>query len=462
MKRKIGYWIIGLLLSHSAIQAAEIKVHSITELAKYAAQDGNIVSMQPGVYQMKDYLTEKVVKKTKPDGVGRYAMIDFSGSDNTFDLTGVTIEVDTELLSIFKARVIELYVRGNNLHIKGLTVTDIGNHPTFKGGHSMTVAGDNVKIEKVTLNISGSSPYGYGDLLGKGGGALVRLQKHSGMCIEGLNDSIVDSSIYSKAFGHCFFVQGGRNVYFENCYAEGVTRTTDAMLAETSGLAYDNSFASVYTNYSGEKLIPRGYTKSLNECGFRMYGNGGVKGIKTGAVTAVNCKAKNTRIGFAFGKITDDVLIKDSETIGCEVGYNVGGVTVENSRGDVAHGPLLYVYGDQPSHVEMFLLPTESQTTVHALALISGNDHQVTLSKWRNMTRGQSHPIRIGTTRPPANNGFSPLGSASTSRVVLHNSTGMPVELNSEASRNRVVTNGEVTDLGTDNHIEASLLVLDE
>lgn len=453
MSKLEKYFIVGLLIFSFNTNAKEINVNSLKDLVKYASQSGNTITLEPGVYQMEDYLTSEVIQKTEPDEVGRYAMIKFSGNNNIFDFTGVTIEVNTILLSVFKGRVSEFYVSGKNVHIKGLTVTDIGNHPTVRGGHSFTVAGDYSKIEKVTLNISGSSPYGYGDLLGKGKGALVPLKKHSGMCIEGLNDTIIDCTIYSKAFGHCFFVQGGRNVLFENCYAEGVTRTTDDMLSEVSGLAFDVNFEAVYKNYAGERKITAGYTKSLNECGFRMYGKGGVNGIATGAVTAINCKAKNTRIGFAFGKITENVLIKDSEAIGCEVGFNVGGVTVENSRGDAVNGPLLYVYDGGVTNVEMALIPTESKTTVHALACITGDNHNITLTKYRNLARGQMHPIKIGTTRPSANNGFSPVGSMPTSGVVLNNSTGMPVELNDDSSSCEITSNGLVLDKGKNNHI---------
>ena len=441
-----------LFFSHT-IQAKEIRINSLNELAKYAAESDNTIIMEPGVYQMEDYLTADVISNTKPDEAGRYAMINFSGNNNFFDFTGVTIEVNTKLLSVFKARVSEFYVKGNYIHIKGLTVTDIGNHPTFKGGHSFTVAGDYAKIEKVTLNINGSSPYGYGDLLGKGDANLAPLKKHSGMCIEGLNDTILDCEIYSKAFGHLFFVQGGRNVLFENCYAEGVTKTTDEMLAETSGLAFDVGFAAVYKNYDGEKIITPGYTKSMNECGFRMYGKGGVKGIRTGAVTAINCKAKNTRIGFAFGKITDDVLIKNSEAIGCEVGYYITGVKVENSRGDAVNGPLLYVTKGAVADVELTLISNDFKTKVHALAGIAGKDHKVIIKKDGDLTKGKVLPIKIGTTSPTANNGFSPLGTTPTSGIVLTNLTGMPVELNSVSSSCKIITNGEVLDKGMNNEV---------
>ncbi|MCG9792835.1 hypothetical protein [Flavobacterium algicola] len=452
MNRHLFSLLVIILISN-VITAAEIRISSLKELVKYASKNGNTIIMQPGIYSMKDYLTTDVIKQTVPDKIGRYAMIHFSGSDNVFDLTGVTIEVDTKLLAVFKARVSELYLSGKNVHIKGLTVTDLGTHPTAKGGHSFTLAGDNAKIEKVTLNVSGSSPYGYGDLLGKGDSNLAPLQKHSGMCIEGTNDTIIDCAIYSKSYGHLFFIQGGRNVYFENCYAEGVMRTTDEMLAETSGLAYDVGFAAVYKNYKGKKVITPGYTKSLNECGFRMYGGGGVDERKTGAVTAINCKAKNTRIGFAFGRVADDVLIKNCETIGCEVGYNITGVKVENSRGDLVNGPLLYVTKGDAADVDLTLTSNDSKTTVHALACIAGNNHKITIKKEGDLSKGKILPIKIGTTAPTANNGFSPLGSAPTSGIVLNNSTGMPVELNSMSSFCKIATDGEVYDKGKGNQI---------
>ncbi|WP_282123100.1 hypothetical protein [Algibacter mikhailovii] len=453
MKKSPIFLIIYLLFFCDLLYAKEIKVHSLRELAAYTSQSNNVIILAPGVYQMQEYLTDEVIKSVVPDEVGRYAMINFSGNNNVFDFSGVTIEVDTKLLSVFKARVSEFYVSGNNVHIKGLTVIDLGNHPTYKGGHSFTVAGDDAKIEKVTLNMNGSFPYGYGDLLGKGKGALVSLKKHSGMCVEGLNDTIIDCSIYSKAYGHCFFVQGGRNVLFENCYAEGVTRTTNEMLSEVSGPAFDVNFKSVYKDYDGENKIPSGYTKSLNECGFRMYGKGGVKGLRTGAVTAINCVAKNTRIGFAFADVNGEVLIKNCKTEGCEAGYNVTGVKVENSRGDVVNGPLLYVNKGKVSDIELELLPTESRSKVHALACIAGDNHKITLRSWRNMARGQLLPIKIGATRPPATNGFSPFGEANTSNIILTNLTRMPVELNSKSRFCKLMSNGKVQDFGYNNKV---------
>ena len=431
----------------------QTNITSVAELATAASNSNQNIVMEPGVYQMEDYLTPEVIENTVPDANNRHAMIEFSGSNNNFDLTGVTIEINSELLNDYGTRIIELYITGNFVNIKGLTVTDIGNSaPSSPGMQSVTIAGENNIMEDVTLNINGSYPYGYGDLLGKGDGNLVTLRKHSGLLVEGLNITIKGCSIYSQAFGHLFFIQGGRNVVFEDCHAESTTRTTDDMLAETSGPAFDRDFAAVYTNYEGNKVITPGYTKSLSEVGYRSYGAGGVDGHTTGAITLINCVAKNTRSGFAFTRYGGDVLMQNCEATGCEAGYQVEEVTIENSRGDAVNGPLLYLNGGA-STVELALMENVATTTLHAIATIGGNNHNVTLKKWNDVTRPQVHSILLGATRPSGANPFSPLGSTSTSGTVLNTCTDMPVEILSTVSSCVINTSGTVTDNGTGNTI---------
>ncbi|MBB5268664.1 hypothetical protein HNQ90_002241 [Algibacter amylolyticus] len=433
--------------------SAQVTISSVAELASFAALSNQSVVMTPGVYQMEDYLTPAVIAATTPDANNRHAMIEFSGSNNTFDLTGVTIEINSELLNDYGTRIIEFYVTGNFVNIKGLTVTDIGNSaPSSPGMQSVTIAGENNTMEDVTLNVNGSYPYGYGDLLGKGDGNLVNLRKHSGLLVEGLNINIIRCSIYSQAFGHLFFIQGGRNVLFQDCHAEAVTRTTNDMLAETSGPAFDRDFAAVYANYNGDKVITPGYTKSLSEVGYRSYGAGGVDGHTTGAITLINCVAKNTRSGFAFTRYGGDVLMQNCEATGCEAGYQVEEVTIENSRGDAVNGPLLYLNGGA-SNVELALIPNVATTTLHAIATIGGNNHNVTLTKFDDVVRPQVHSILVGTTRPSGANPFSPLGTTSTSGITLNNCTEMPIEINSLTSSSIINTTGPVTDNGSGNTV---------
>ncbi|MGJ8641118.1 MAG: hypothetical protein ACSHYA_17135 [Opitutaceae bacterium] len=433
---------------------AEITVNSVKALVAAAKKSNQKITMAPGVYQMEDYLSPKVISETDAHPIMGSAMITLSGDGNFFDFTGVTIEVNTELLNDFGQKVMEFYLTGSGNLIKGLTVTNIGTAPTARGGQSFVVGGKDNTLKNVTLNVSGSSPYGYGDLLGKGGGALVPLRKHSGMLITGDTIKILDCSIYSKSFGHLFFIQGGRDVYFENCYAEAETRTTDEMLAETSGLAFDRDFAAVYSNYDRKKVITPGYTKSLAECGFRMYGKGGAKQRTTGAVTLVNCRAKYCRVGFAMTRFEGDILIQDCEAIACESGYNINGTTIKNSRGDAVNGPLLYINaGDTPCEVELALMPTLNTTTLHAIACIAGDDHVVTLTNWQDTAREQLDPIRLGWSRPVATNPFSPMGTHRTAKVTLNNFTGMPVEVAETVSKSTIKSNGPVNDQGAGNRV---------
>ncbi|WP_161634455.1 PA14 domain-containing protein, partial [Aquimarina pacifica] len=441
-KRKTNFSIFLLLFITVFSSYGQTIISSVTELAEAVSKSNQNIVMQAGVYDIGDYLTPaNIDSKTPADAYNRKAMLRFSGSNNTFDFTGVTINIPTSLLS-YIGRGIEFHLTGSNINLKGLTVTNTGNSlPANPGIALMTVTGDYITLENVTLNVAGSSPYGYGDLLGKGGTNLVGMKKHSGMIVEGLDCKFIGCSVYSKAFGHMIAVQGGRNVYFQDCHVEAVTRTTDEMLAETSGLAYGVNFASVWPNYDGEKVITPGYTKSLSEDGYRAYGSGAT-GFNTAGITLVNCTAKNVRVGFAL-EYGGPMLIQNCEATGCEGGYNVADATIENSRGDAVNGPLLYLSGNN-SDVELALMPTLPTTTLHAIATIAGNNHNVTLTKWENQTRTQDHKILLGATRPTAVNPFSPLGTGSASGVTLNNCTGMPIEVYSTVSSSVINTNGQV------------------
>ncbi|WP_163400091.1 T9SS type A sorting domain-containing protein [Flavobacterium fluviatile] len=450
MQKRVLLWILALF---STLQSsAQITVSSLAELADAAAQSGQVITMTPGVYNMTDYLTPAVIASSTPaDAFGNRAMIRFSGSDNTFDFSNVTINVDTQLLNDLGGNVIEFHLTGNHINFKGLTVTDIGNYPTAGGGQSLVVTGNDIVVQNVRLNMNGSSPYGYGDLLGKGGGSLVAMKKHSGLLVQGLNDSIIGCSIYSQSFGHLFFVQGGRNVLFQDCYAEAVTRTTDSMLAETSGPAFNLNFEAVYPNYNGDNVITPGYTKSLSECGFRTYGEGG--GNITSGVTLINCTARNARVGFAL-EVGGPILIQNCEATGCEAGYNVSDVKIENSRGDAVNGPLLYLSGSS-SEVDLELMPTLPVTTLHAIATVSGTNQKVSIKNADDATpRAQEHKIIVGGTRPTGTNPFSPLGSEATAGVILNNCTNMPVEVMPTVSSSVINSFGTVTNNGTGNTVD--------
>jgi hypothetical protein len=200
----------------------------------------------------------------------------------------------------------------------------------------------------VTLYVHGSSPYGFGDLLGKGGPNLVGLQKQAGFMIAWRDQTLRRCKVISRAFGHRFYIQKRAevpdtdNVLLEDCYAEGTVRPTADMLRDTSGLLAGWNYRTVAENRDGPVLVVSGYMKSLSEDGFRAYGG-------TKRVTLVNCTAVNTRAGFEVNgpdEGNERTVVENCHAIGCERAYLLGSnVLVRHSRGDTRYGPLLYLRG---------------------------------------------------------------------------------------------------------------------
>ncbi|MCB1131384.1 MAG: hypothetical protein KDN05_09665, partial [Verrucomicrobiae bacterium] len=271
MKRAL---IILVCLASLAHAAETIEVANLADLAKAAAANDQEIRMRPGIYRMADYLTEDVLKEIdrcvdrtldRPP----VPMMTFRGSRNQFDFRGVTIEIDTTLY----AKVPQggytrcLIIAGNDNRFSGLTLRNTGPN-RGSNGNILSVQGDDNVLEDVHVHVHGSFPWGYGDLLGKGGPNLVRLEKQSGIQVIGSRTLLKRCKVFSRAFGHCFYIQGGEGSRLEDCYAEGSVRKTSDMLADTSGPAFDQGFRSVYTNRDGRFVITPAYTKSLSEDGF--------------------------------------------------------------------------------------------------------------------------------------------------------------------------------------------------
>jgi hypothetical protein len=419
-------------------------ISSLRDLSFYAGESGKHIRMEPGVYRMTDYIPLDRAGELLP--TQDYHYIHFSGSDNVFDLRGVTIEFDTELRSKIPdpKSVAEFRLSGDNNTLKGLSIINVGDGtPRRGGGQVLHVDGDGNLLSDCTLVVRGSYPYGYGDLLGKGAENLLNLRKRSGLRITGDNNRFIGCQVFMRAFGHAFFIQGGAdNTYFENCFAEGELRSTDAMLAETSGPAYANDFRSVYPNRDGEKRITPGYMKSLAECGFRTY--------DAGRVTLVDCTSVGMRIGYAFRDIP--AFIENCVAIESERGFWLGsGSQVKNSRGDAKYGPLLFMERDN-NVVELELLPGESEMTVHALAVITGVDNAVTLSSSDAGSAARRLPIMLGFVPPEHGENASPIkaypddwtNSGRPSRLRLDNQTTMPVIVSAQARDSKIKSRGEV------------------
>jgi hypothetical protein len=437
--------ILLVLLMATMVEADVIEISSVKELAEYAAKSGNTVRMKPGVYKMADYFTDEVAdvaKKEQPQGPGRQPawMIRFAGNDNKFDLTDVEIQIDTTLYpKLAKGYARCLWISGNNNTIDGLAIRNTGPQQG-SNGNILSVWGSGNTISNVSLYVSGSKPYGYGDLLGKGGPNITGLQKQSGIMMAGKDNTAKRCRVISRALGHCFYIQKPPdmvtdNIRLEDCYAEGVMRSTADMLRESSGVLADLNFATIAENRDGRYLIVPGYMKTLVEDGFRTYGG-------TDRVQIIHCTAVNTRAGFEIaGPDEGDgkTVIDGGTALGCERAYLIGSnVIVKNSRGDTKYGPLLYLRGGKNSQVDLELTGTGSDYAVHAMATIAGEGHRVHLFTREPIDRQPpAVPIMLGFGMPPNAEMISPIKPAATKNVELIN----------DIPRVQVVQSAEATDV---------------
>jgi hypothetical protein len=441
---------LGLGLSGIAAAAPDnvVTVSNLTQLAEVAARSGQHVRMLPGVYRMADYLTPVVLERIHAEGDRNQRrppvpMFMFHGNDNHFDLRDATIEIDTMLYAKLpgKSYIRCLIIAGDGNRFEGLTIRNTGPQKG-SGGNILSVAGASNTLENITLNVRGSFPYGYGDLMGKGGPNLVPLQKQSGIQILGTGTTLRRCKVFSRAFGHCFYIQAGNDIRIEDCYAEGEMRSTTEMLRDTSGPAFDLGFKSVYENRDGRYLIVPGYMKSLVEDGFRTYGG-------AGNVTLLNCVAINTRAGFEIGAKDDSPrksIIENCVARGCERGYLLGShVVARRSRGDITHGPLLYLRGGRESDVELEVIGGSSDFTVHALATIAGVNHRVRLSVAPPKANFPQLPILLGFGMPDHAEMASPIRPAVANGIMLHNDIPNVIVITSaEVTAGKLETKGKV------------------
>ena len=145
----------------SQVWADSIEIATLDELAAYAGKSGNDVRMEPGTY------TVSRIYSGDPKVVFR-----FSGSSNRFDLTGVTLKTDTQVhagMPLGNAHEHSGYlVDGDQVEFIGGVFEDVGEHPAPRGINDGTVRGNDITFRDCRFIVRGSSPYGYGDLYGRG------------------------------------------------------------------------------------------------------------------------------------------------------------------------------------------------------------------------------------------------------------------------------------------------------
>ncbi len=460
-------------MSASASQR-EVQIDSIEQLLEYAKMDSVCVTMKRGVYKIDDAkMASRVVlqkhgsttstKRVEPTPYPVTCYLHFDGNGSTYNLEGVVIKLGGELhTALDTPHLYEVFVTGNNNLIKGLNVEDEDENIAPKTSAILLhVMGDDNTLDGVSILVKGSTPYGYGHLLGKGSpSGIVALKKHSSLLVSGVDTKLLNCRVITRAYGHGIVMQGAVNTYIENCYVEGKMRTTDDMLAEREGAAYDSGFKSIYP----PGVIEPNRMIALSEDGIRTYPFGPYVNRLTQGVTVVNTTVKHMRSGFDLGAHIPPTLIKNCTTIECqEKGYSVGsnGVIID-SRGDAKYGPLLtFQRADvENCYVELELMSAVSDYKVTRMAEINGRNHHIKFTNHNDEVRGRELPIVFGESfwsdvhifRLPDED---PAKFSGAYNVTLHNETGMPTEFKRLSGDCHLTTNGAVAeDFGQGNMVE--------
>ncbi len=426
-----------LLMLSSCAQDKTIEVNTLAEFATLVSQDNQSIRLTPGVYQMSEYINADTIQSR----VARkdYSYLKFSGNNNSIDMSGVVLEVDTKLRKLLKHPIHtdEIIVSGNDNTINGLEIKHKGN-AISPGGCTFAIKGENNTVENITLRVQGSAPYGYGDLFGKGKEFVIKHQKHSGLLITGSGTTVTGAKVYMKSFGHAIFIQQApSDVTLVDCYSEGEMRSTNDVLAETSGPAYDVKFRTWTTNREGEFVVTPGYMKSLCEEGFRTYG--ACKNLRL-----INCTARNTRGGFELRSSTESVYLENCTAIGCERAFWIGeGAIVNGCKGDANYGPLLFVEGNN-CEVDMSLIANESDCEVHSLITLFGKDNNITLNPYEGQNRTKELPILVSYTQPEHGESMSPYSQVACENLILQNNTSMPVVVGQKSVNCKIESKGKV------------------
>lgn len=458
-----------------------INISSLAELREYAAENDGNIKMAAGTYTINDASYFKDIAADRYDDTsdqivdGVYnvtTLLHFSGDNNTFDLTGVEITVDTSIYPDIdnNGKINEVYISGTNNTIKGLSFKNLGDGYTapYTDGTSavmLLLAGVDNTLEDVSLYIVGSWPYGYGNLLGKSTDALVSLHKHSSLLIVGTGGKLSGCSVITRAFGHGVVLQGAVDTLIEDCYVEGEMRSTNDMLSGdlsdiTKFVTVDGK--DVPASYYAPGYFEEGHMISMQEDGVRTYLDGPFSYSRTKGVTVRNTTVKNMRNAFILVFGSGDMLVYNCTAIDCEVGYSGGtGITISGSKGDAKYGPLFSFPYKSGKNCTMDLKLTESESDFPPLRLgeINGTGHSIVISKEDDSQSIYDLPIVFGECAYADDKffrGYAYSEYVSADNVTLNNKTGEPVRLTDLSNGNKVSTNGTVIDNGTSNSITSN------
>ena len=428
-----------------------ILLDSLDELRGYANADKMKIRMKPGVYELNTACFRH--------------FIEFTGNDNHWDMTGVTISASLDLFRQFGWEkgstgfycVIDL--TGDRNVLEGLTVKNHGEgYSIYSRNKLVNITGSDCLVRNVTAITSGSNPWGYGSLFGIAGGVV---RKMNGIRIgqPASNTRLIGSRVHMRAMGHAIFVQGAIDTLIEDCHVDGLLRPTNEILAETSGYAFEQGFKvpgyGEGVQIGPDRLIPPDEIVSLSEDGIRMYPSR--DDVDTGSTTIRNCTVTKMRRGICTGLSAASDRVINCEVKNCiAAGYNVGSNdSLVGCRADAKYAEALCVpyRHSQGAQVELEILDSREKMANNLLAKINGSNHQINLR-----TSDPAFVPKEMTIELASKNGYGSFqrGERQANGVTLNNQTPAQVVLFPGADGNTIISQGSVTDQGeADNTIQS-------
>ncbi len=266
------------------------------------------------------------------------------GNNSTYDFGGSTVSIYTTVYQYLGGS-IPLRFTGNYNTVKNLEMIDIGEAETTGTGiTNITMDGSYNTLESVTLRSTGSYPYRYGEVFGKGF-YTIRHDKHCGLLLRGDYNHALNCNIYHYAYGHCVFMQAAENPTIEGCYIEAEVSTTSSIWAEkgTDSPADQIDFLTAWGFFLNEDFK---FTMALSEEGIRAYGSGetvinGKGYIRGGALNPriINNTIKNARAGVTLTHAAGTRYVYGCTAIGCERGFAIGTGEIIDCYSDAQFGP---------------------------------------------------------------------------------------------------------------------------
>ncbi|MDW7691196.1 right-handed parallel beta-helix repeat-containing protein [Flammeovirgaceae bacterium SG7u.111] len=357
-------------------------IHSLSELREYASKDNVKVRLEKGAYQIDEATSIRFIQIT--------------GDNSHYDLSGVRFMVDTKLFSRTDLAKSEdgnsmycaIEISGNKVVLEGLYMETYGDKPGRQSKNKMfNLVGSDITLKDVEIRTAGSSPWGYGSLYGLGGGDVRKMNGiRVGYPAKGVK--LVGCKVHMRAMGHAIFIQGAENTLIEDCHVDGLLRTTDQILAETSGYCFDKGFYAHKGGYVEGTILPAdgkivpGEIISLSEDGIRMYPE--YQGHPTKNTTVKNCTVFQMRRGICTGLSTSGDKVVNCQVRSCvATGFNVGNAdTLINCSSDAKYAEAFCIpyVNAKNAYVEMEILDSRGGIANSMLAKINGTGHEVIIT----------------------------------------------------------------------------------